>query len=277
MPSVESTKTWDGYMIGTSSEHLQMRVVPGGELETYHGGSGPQVLLLHGAYGWWGWEPVHERLAERFSVVAPVHPSFGHSTRLAGVDSLDDLAYFYLDYLERERLAPVRVVGMGMGGWLAAEMAVRSSHSLDRLVLVGSVGIKISDRETQDIADPFVLVGGDLQAMLWHDPAAHHAPVPEAGMPTEQLEVMLRNQESAMYYGWKPFMHNPKLRQRLHRIGCPTLVVWGEEDKVVSPAYGRAFAEGIPNARFITIPGAGHYPYREQVDAFVGSVAGFLS
>ena len=264
-------------MIETSSEYVQMRAIPGGELETYRGGTGPHLLLLHGAYGWWGWEPVHQQLAERFSVVAPVHPSFGHSTRLPGVDNLDDLAYFYLDYIEREGLAPARVVGMGMGGWLAAEIAVRCPQALDRLVLVDSVGIKISDRETSDIGDPFVLVGDELQNMLWHNPAEFHAPVPAVGMPAEQLEVMLRNQESAMFYGWKPFMHNPKLRQRLHRITCPTLVVWGEEDKVVSPRYGKAFADGIPNARFTTIAGAGHYPYRERVDLFVASIADFLS
>ena len=264
-------------MIGAASEHAQMEVVPGGELEIYRDGHGPQLVVLHGAYGWWGWEPVHEQLAERFTVVAPCHPGFGHSPRFAEVDSMDDLAYFYLDYLERANLVPARVVGLGMGGWLAAEMAVRCPHVLERLVLVDSVGIKISDRETRDIGDPFVLYGDELQAMLWHDPSEHKVPTPAPGMPSELLEVMLRNQESAMYYGWKPFMHNPKLRQRLHRISCPTLLVWGEEDRVVSPAYGRAFAESIPNARFVAIPAAGHYPYREQVEAFVSSVAQFLS
>jgi pimeloyl-ACP methyl ester carboxylesterase len=264
-------------MIGTSTEHVRMQATPGGELEVFTGGSGSTLLLLHGSYGWWGWEPVHERLAERFSVLAPSHPGFGHSARHAGIDSIDDLAYFYLDYVDREGLTPARIIGMGMGGWLAAEMAVRCPHALERLVLVDSVGIKISDRETRDIGDPFVLVGADLQAMLWHDSTNHQAPMPGASMPAEDLEVVLRNQESAMYYGWKPYMHNPKLRQRLHRIACPTLLVWGEEDRVVAPSYGRAFGASIPNAEFIAIPGAGHYPFREQVDAFVASVADFLS
>ena len=264
-------------MIETSSRHAHIEPIDGGEIEVFRGGSGQPVLLLHGAYGWWGWEPVLDRLSEKLKVVAPSHPGFGHSTRLDGIDSVDDLAYFYLDYIEKQGLMPGRLVGLGMGGWLAAEIAVRSPHLVERLVLVDSVGIKISDRETRDIGDPFILFGDELQAMLWNDPSSFSLPVPAPGMPPDQLEVVLRNQESAMYYGWKPFMHNPKLRQRLHRITCPTLVVWGEGDRIVAPSYGRAFADSIPNARFVSIPGAGHYPHREQLEPFVAAVQEFLA
>jgi pimeloyl-ACP methyl ester carboxylesterase len=263
-------------MIETRGQHVETQQVAGAELEVYHGGAGPQLLLLHGGYGWWGWEPIHERLAERFEVIAPSHPAFGHSPRRPDLDTVDDLAYFYLDYLTAQHSAPARVVGFGMGGWIAAEMAVRCPHALDHLVLVGSVGIKISDRETRDIGDPFVLFGAEQQQLMWHDAEHFQVPVPTPGMPPELLEIMLRNQESAMYYGWKPYMHNPKLRQRLHRIGCPTLLVWGDDDRIVAPSYGRAFAEAIPNARFTTIPDAGHYPHREQVDAFMAAVGEFL-
>jgi pimeloyl-ACP methyl ester carboxylesterase len=113
--------------------------------------------------------------------------------------------------------------------------------------------------------------------MLWNDPSAHQVPVPGPTMEPQLLEAMLRNLESAMYYGWKPYMHNPKLRQRLHRIAAPTLVVWGEDDRIVSPRYGRAFAESMPGARFVEIADAGHYPYREQVERFATAVIDFLS
>src|SRR5947208_6159707 len=217
-------------------DHSELRPVAGGELEMRRGGTGPSVVLLHGSWGWWAWEEFHQRLAEHFDVIAPSHPGFGRSTRLPGIDTIDDLAYFYLDLLAEMRLAPARIMGFGLGGWLAAEIAVRCPHAVERLVLVGSVGIKISDRETRDIADPFIESGPRMQAMLWNDPEAHQAPVPAPGMEPTLLEAMLRNLESAMYYGWKPYMHNPKLRQRLHRIVAPTLVVWGEEDHIVSPA-----------------------------------------
>ncbi len=263
-------------MAETRVQNVEHRTYAGVDLELFCGGSGPPVLLLHGAYGWWGWEPVLDRLAHRFSVLAPSHPGFGGSPRSPAIDTVDDLAYLYLDLLTAEDLMPARVVGFGMGGWIAAEMAVRCPHAIDRLVLVDSVGIKISDRETRDIGDPFILLGDEHQAMLWHDPVSHRAPLPHPDLPEDLLERMLRNAEATMLYGWKPYMHNPKLRQRLHRITARTLVVWGEDDHIVSTDYGRALASAIPGARFVTIANAGHYPYREQLDAFEPPVVQFL-
>ena len=257
-------------------DHAEITPVSGGELEMRRGGTGRAVLLLHGSYGWWGWETVHERLAAQFDVIAPSHPGFGRSTRIPGIDTVDDLAYFYLDLLAEMRLTPARVVGFGLGGWIAAEIAVRSPEAVERLVLVDSVGIKVSDRETRDIGDPFIVSGPELQGMLWRDPEAHQAPVPGPTLEPQLLEAVLRNLESALYYGWKPYMHNPKLRQRLHRITAPTLVVWGGDDRIVSPTYGRAFAESIPGAHFVEIPDAGHYPHREQVEKFIPAVVDFL-
>lgn len=264
-------------LVDSGREHVELRDIPGGKLEMYGGGSGPRVLLLHGSYGWWGWEPVHQRLAERFTVIAPSHPGFGQSTKIDGIDTIDDLAYFYLDVIHYLGFGPLPVVGFGLGGWIAAEMAIRCSHEIQRLMLVDSVGIKISDRETRDINDPFVLLAEQQQAVLWHDPSSYQAPLPRPGLEPAMLETMLRNQESALLYGWKPFMHNPKLRQWLPRIRVPTLVIWGADDQVVSPAYGRAFADRIHGATFVTIASAGHYPHREQTDEFVRAVADFLS
>ena len=260
----------------TRDEHAEIQSIDGVDLEVLRGGAGPSVVLLHGCFGWWGWEAVHERLAERFTVIAPSHPGFGRSPRVPGVDTVDDLAYYYLDYLTAQGLAPARIIGFGLGGWLAAEIAVRCPNAVDRLVLVDTLGIKISDPTTRDVGDPFILLGNAQQAMLWFDPSTHHAPVPVAGMAEPFQEAMVRNLESAMYYGWKPYMHNPKLRQRLHRITAPTLVVWGRQDQVVSTRYGQAFAEGIPAARFIAIDDAGHFPHREQVDTFIPPVVEFL-
>ncbi|MBM2809678.1 MAG: alpha/beta hydrolase fold protein [Chloroflexi bacterium] len=248
----------------------------GSEIEVRSGGSGPRIVLLHGAYGWWGWEPVHQRLAERFTVVAPSHPGFGSSPRLPDVDTVDDLAYLYLDLIAARGILPARLVGFGFGGWLAAEIAVRCPHAVERLILVDSVGIKTSGREGRDIEDPFVLVGDEQQRLFWADPSRQSVPLPHPDMNEDLLEAMLSNQEAAMLYGWKPFFHNPKLKQRLHRITAPSLVVWGEEDRIVSPAYGKAFADSIPGARFVTIPGVGHYPHREGVEPFVQSVVDFL-
>jgi pimeloyl-ACP methyl ester carboxylesterase len=92
----------------------------------------------------------------------------------------------------------------------------------------------------------------------------------------DELVLLLRNRESAALFCWKPFMHNPKLRARLRAIDVPTLVLWGESDRLVSPQYGQAYADGISGATFQIVRSAGHYPYLEQPEAFVELAKRFL-
>ncbi len=96
------------------------------------------------------------------------------------------------------------------------------------------------------------------------------------GLSEADLVPLLRNRQTTSLFAWKPFMHNPKLARWLTRINVPTLVLWGESDRLVTPAYGQAYAQRIPGARFQTIPQAGHYPYLEQPEAFTAAVAEFL-
>ena len=92
----------------------------------------------------------------------------------------------------------------------------------------------------------------------------------------DELVTILRNRQTTALFSWRPFMHNPKLRAWLRRIDVPTLVLWGESDRIVTPEYGRAYADSIPGARFQTVPAAGHYLYLEQPEAFTAAVAAFL-
>jgi pimeloyl-ACP methyl ester carboxylesterase len=102
-------------------------------------------------------------------------------------------------------------------------------------------------------------------------------PIPgRGGLDEEQLTTLLRNRQATALFGWKPFLHNPKLRRRLARIDVPTLVVWGESDGWVNVDYGRAFARAIPGARFELVEQAGHFPYLEQPDAFVATLDEWL-
>ena len=93
----------------------------------------------------------------------------------------------------------------------------------------------------------------------------------------DQLTALLRNRQSTVLFGWKPFLHDPKLRARLRRIDVPTLVVWGDSDGWVNPDYGRAYAAAIPGASFELIRQAGHFPYLEQPDAFVKTLTDWLA
>ncbi|MBV9329603.1 MAG: alpha/beta hydrolase [Chloroflexi bacterium] len=259
---------------------LETRVGAGGvDLEVLRRGpeSAPSVLFLHdldylNAVDY----PFLAGVARAWQVVAPSHPGFGHSSLPATFDAVDDLAYTYLDVLRHS--GPAHVVGAGFGGWIAAEMAIRCTHDLRSLVLVDALGIKVGDRTTTDIHDMFVVSPDELLGMCWHDASlgARLMPLPDARFDEDTLSVLLSNRRTAALVGWNPFMHSPKLLGRLARIDCPTLVVWGDSDGLVSPAYGRAYAEAIPGARFELIREAGHYPYLEQPERFLAVLEPFL-
>jgi pimeloyl-ACP methyl ester carboxylesterase len=228
-----------------------------------------------------GDEPYLQRLAERFHVVVPSHPGFGGSSLPPDFDAVDDLAYAYLDLLrELDPEHKVHLVGLGFGGWIAAELAVRCTHGLRSLSLVDALGIKVGGVQDRDIADIFVVDTDELVRLSWHDPelGAQKMPLPgKSALDEQQLTTLLRNRQSTALFGWKPFLHNPKLRRRLARIDVPTLVVWGESDGWVSVDYGRAFAQAIPGAQFELISQAGHFPYLERPDAFVETLSGWLA
>jgi pimeloyl-ACP methyl ester carboxylesterase len=258
----------------------ERRTVDGVTLQVFQGGRGPTLLVLHDCEVMTDWQPYHTALATRYTVLAPSHPGFGSSQRAETVDGIDDLAYLYLDFVAALGLQSVDILGLGMGGWIAAEMAVRCSHSLRHLVLADAVGIKVSARTEVDIVETFILSRDQLLEVGWHDSAlgAERMKLPGApGLADEELLTLIRNREAAARLTWKPFMHNPALRRWLHRITVPTLVLWGESDRIVRPDYGRAFQQAIPGAQFQLIPAAGHYPYLERPDAFVASVTAFLS
>jgi pimeloyl-ACP methyl ester carboxylesterase len=251
--------------------------VSGVNLETWRSGDGPPLLLLHDIEYLNQPRRFTDLLAKDFSVLSPSHPGFGASDLPATFDSVDDLSYLYLDLLRE--LGPMDVLGLGFGGWIAAEMAVRSAHEIRNLVLVDAVGIKTAGRDTAEIADTFVMDPQHFLACSWHDArlAEEHMTLPGLRpLDESRLATLLRNRQSAALFGWNPFMHDPKLYRRLYRIAAPTLVVWGQSDRVVGIEYGRAYADAIHGARFEALDAAGHYPYLERPEAFVELVTGFL-
>ena len=237
-------------------------------------GQGPPILYLHGAGGPVPDAPFLKLLAEHGRVIAPTHPGFGRAVLPDWMDSFDDLSYVYLDLLEELDLRDVTVIGHSMGGWLAAEIAVKSTARIARLILVDAVGIKVSDRNTRDIADIFATAPADLQKLVFYDLSK----APDlSGLSDEAMEIVARNREASALYLWEPYAHNPKLPRRLHRIRVPVLFIWGESDGLVTPAYGQAFSERVPGSHFTVILKAGHVPQVEQPDEFVKLVAAFLS
>lgn len=235
-------------------------------------GKGTPMLLLHGGDGPQDRLPFFHRLTERFDVIAPIHPGFAGTQIPEHFDSIEDLVYLYLDFMDVLELRDVVLVGFSMGGWVAAEIAVRNTSRLSRLVLVDAVGIKPSDRETRDIADIFAMPAPEVPTLLFHDPSL--APNPMT-MSDDEVTVLAADRIAHALYTWDPYMHNPKLRHRLHRINRPTLLIWGADDGVVSVAYAEAYRALIPDARLEVIPNAGHLPQVEQPDRFLDHILSF--
>ena len=249
--------------------------VHGVRLEIVERGQGRPILWLHGEEGLDPSAQFLDLLAAHGSVLAPSHPGFGRSPDVASIDTVDDLSYLYLDVLAERNLRDVTVVGSSLGGWIAAEMAVKCSDRFSGLVLVAPLGIKVGDRETRDIPDIFALPPDEVARLQYRDPA--RAAVDHGKLSDDQLTVIARNREATALYAWEPYFHNPKLRQWLHRIKLPTLLLWGADDRFVTAAYyGDAYRGAIPGARFETIDRAGHFPHIEEPAALVERIRGFI-
>ncbi len=239
-------------------------------------GQGRPMLVLQSLEGWIRDETFSDALARNHEVYLPQHPGFGQSPLPSELRSVDDLAYFYMTMLEDYGLSDVVLVGAGFGGWVAQEMAVRSTERIGALVLVDTLGLRFSsDPTVRDIQDIYVMSQAEIAENLYHDPEANRRDVTK--LPDHVLLSIAHSRETMAFLGWKPFMHNPILKRWLRRIDVPTLVVWGASDRFVFPEYGRQVAAAIPNARFELLENAGHYPHIETPDAFVAAVNDFLS
>jgi pimeloyl-ACP methyl ester carboxylesterase len=259
-----------------TTTHRQDRLIVGDvELELFHQGSGSPLLLLHGGDGLEHQASFLQLLAARFEVIAPSHPGFGRSSLPDRFDSIDDLAYLYLDLLDGLDLRDVVLVGVSLGGWVAAEIAVRCTHRLRKLVLAGPVGIKTGDRETRELPDLFGMSPDAVTELMFHDRAK--AARDFSTMRDEDLRIIARNRESLALYSWEPYMHNPKLRYQLGRIHIPTMIIRGASDGFVSQTYAEGYAELIPQARLEVIRESGHSPQIEQPEEFVRRIVAFAS
>jgi pimeloyl-ACP methyl ester carboxylesterase len=242
-------------------------------LEAHIAGSGPPLLFLHGLDYFAQHRHFLDRLAGEFRVIAPRHPGFGGSARPPWMRGVGDVAYLYLDLLDRLALDEVLLVGASFGGWVAMELAVRSTARLGGLVLIDSLGVKFGGRDEAEIADIYALPPEEVVRRTFADPA--QAPDYDT-LDDAAVEEVARDREAAVLYGWRPFMHNPGLRHWLHRIDIPALVLWGERDQIVAPAYGAHLVQKLPDARFVPVADAGHYPQIEQPEQVVAAIGNFV-
>jgi pimeloyl-ACP methyl ester carboxylesterase len=253
----------------------------------YEAGDGPPLLYLHGLADVHAavadWLPAHERLAARRPLLAPAHPGCAASTGLGDVDSLEDLVFHYLDLLDALGLGQVDVVGCCLGGWIAAELAVRRPDRIRRLALVDAPGLYVAGAPIADVFMMAVRRDGanlaDLRALLF---GAAESPVAIEMFPDERLDTpteVLRYQalSFAGRIGWTPpYLYDRKLRGHLRRVTCPTLVLWGAADRLVPLAHGEAYAAGIPGATLTIMDDVGHSPLLEAPGPATEAILRFL-
>ena len=252
--------------------------VQGANLELIDKGKGRAMVFLHPHIGLHGANAFIERLAAQARVLVPSHPGFGLTELPKGFTTIDDIAYFYLDFLEQLDLREVLLIGSSFGAWIAMEMAIKASPRISQLVLLDPVGAKFGPRESSDVIDIFAVPQSKLHELSYHDLKNSHRDY--ASMSDDDLAIIARNRQSSALYAWNPYMHNPKLAQRLHRIRIPTMVACGASDRMMAPGWGRRYAEAIPGAgaaAYKEIAEAGHFPHIEQPDAVVNLIAAFAN
>ena len=248
---------------------LQVTVDERGDANA-HRGTG--ILVLHGGGGPQSVAGLAAALSEQAYVVTPIHPGFNGTPRPPWLRSVDDLADIYLDLLDTLGLSSVMVVGNSLGGWIGSEMALRDIHGqVTSLVLLNAVGIRPdNDREFTDIR---TMPPTEISKLSFRNPAFRPDP---ATMSEQQRAGMAANVKTNESYAGEHFIFEPGLRRRLHRVTIPVLVLWGEDDGVVTVDYGRSYAASFANGRFQSIAEAAHFPHIEQPRAVLGAIGDFV-
>jgi pimeloyl-ACP methyl ester carboxylesterase len=257
-----------------AEQHKTLINVSDMNIELERRGRGEPLLLFYGEEALELEAPFLDELAKTHEILMPSPPGFGASERPDWIGSPDDISYIYLDLIEKLGIKKAAVLGFSLGGWIAAEMATKDDSFISKLVLVDPLGIKVGGPTDRDIADIWSLHPAEVLRRKWHDVEKGKRDFP--AMPEDKLSIIARNVESLARFCWDPYMHNPKLKRRLHRIQVPTLLIWGENDGIVAPAYGKAYADLIPGATFKTVANAGHYPHLEQPQIFMRQLNDFL-
>ena len=253
-----------------------------GKVSVLRAGAGRPVVYLHSATGEGAGFGLLEELSDSFDVIAPVFPGFGDSEGLDAIDDMEDAAFHVLDVLDVLGLERPALVGLSLGAWMAAEVATRWPDRLSALVLVNPVGLHVDGAPIGEIfgRDPAELAA-DLIADENH-PIRQAAQMMSAAaeskqeIPFELVKPLLQSLAATAKVGWDPYLHNPKLARRLHRITVPTLVVRGTADRLVPASHADAYVAGIAGAKRADVA-AGHLLALEKPAELAALIRDFLS
>ena len=258
------------------------------KVQILENGSGAPLLYLHGFADVHsvneGWLPFHDQLAKRARVIAPAHPGCAQTDEYKDLDAIEDVVFHYLELFDALKLSQFDLVGSCVGGWIAAEIAVRHPEKLRKLVLIGAAGLFV---EGALIGDVFMMAQPEygssyasLREMLFASADQPNAlemfPDGKGEIEDEVRRYQMLRLGSRI--GFKPpYFYNRSLRNRLHRVTSPALVIWGENDNFVPRSHGETYAKLIPNnGKLKIIPGAGHSAHVEKPEETAKLVLDFL-
>lgn len=255
---------------------MSVRIIDirGRKVAVAEAGDGPPLVYLHGFADVHAVAadllPFHQGLARDARVFAPAHPGCNGSDELPS-STIDDVVFHYLELFDAAGLRRFDLAGHCAGGWIAAELAVRHPERIARLTLIGACGLFVAG---QPIGDVFMHAqperGTDLsslRALLFAEPngalATRWFPDGRGDLDEEVRRYQMLRFGS--FVGFKPpYFYHRELRERLHRASMPSMIIWGGNDRMVPPAHGRAYADGLPAATHCEIDGAGHAVHLEH-------------
>jgi pimeloyl-ACP methyl ester carboxylesterase len=240
-----------------------------------HAGEGAPFVYLHSTLGESSlWLPFYQAWAKQFRVLVPTHPGFGKSGGFEQIDTIEDVAFHYVELFDALGLDEVILGGVSLGGWVAAEFAVRWPERVKKLWLCNAPGLWVDGARPGELFR-VMYSRTAMRRLLFHDPDGHMARLVISDEPDEEKALAAyQNMAALARLVWdRPY--DPKLAGRLHRVRCPTLLLWGAQDRLVPPAFGEAYHKHLPHAQMQLIADCGHLPMFEKEQEFVKAVAAF--
>jgi pimeloyl-ACP methyl ester carboxylesterase len=236
-------------------------------------GKGSPVLVLHRDIGTPAKSSFHDRLAQAADVIIPHHAGWGRSPRADWMRSVRDMAVWHRGLLAELGMEKATLVGLGFGGWIAAEMATMAPRDVAKLVLVAPMGIKPPEG---DILDQAILSYIDYARAGFHDQSKFDE-IYGAEPSTDQLEAWDIAREMCFRIAWKPYMYSQTLPHLLRSVRAPALIVWGDKDKIVPVSTAKRYVGALPNAKLEVIENCGHCVDLEQPERLAGLVSSFIA
>ena len=257
----------------TETHRTEQIQVADRRVQYLQGGSGDPVLVLHHSTGNPGWMPFFDQLAGAHAVHVPDLPGYGQSERPEWARDSRDIAILLHQLLDKQGHDSIPIVGLGFGGWIAAEMATMNQGRISSLVLVGAAGIRPDEGE---ILDQMLIDYHEYVQAGFHDEAKYAAEFGED--PAQEVrELWDFSREMTARLTWKPYMHNRRLPSLLQEVQTPTLLVWGDDDRVVPLGVAQAYEQAMPHARLEVVADCGHLVDMEQPARLVELVTAHLT